>query len=140
MEETESNPLNEGATYLVRLHLDNDQGLHTAVRRMVKDALPYARKEARTVWTDKSTERSRVHVEAMRASHVRAVVGDLLYEWVEDETLAVVESGTSLGDPICLLATDLVNQSLRGVEWSALAGSYIEDLEEEEKRENDGER
>lgn len=118
-------------TWLVNLHLTNDQGLDTEVRELVASALPNAERQAREVWNEQTSPGLFPGaLPEMRERHVRSLVGDELRSYVAD-LAAFDPSSDHVGErPANLLALDLIGQALADVEWNRIAEHYIDDVRE----------
>ena len=121
-----TNVLNEGITYGLRLVLDNDQGCYLSVRDVVRGVLPQAEDEARRIWPDGPDSPAVFDVPKIREGSVRATVGEALRDMVEEWVWPDHEDGPDL-----VLMT-LVKCAMGDVEWSALAGAYIDEVREAE--------
>lgn len=99
------------ATWLMHLHLSNDQGLYNETTDVASNAF-----HEPLLWhpSDK-TDEARVRLN---------IAGEALAEWVRDWIAdGVVEDGGCAA----LLAGDLVLEGLSGVEWREVAEAFLED-------------
>lgn len=130
------------STWLVNLHLSNDQGLDTEVRELVADALPAAERDAADVWPRVPTNVDRDHQhEDFRDACVRSVVGDAIRDYVEelaDNGLRPEHADYGYG-PERLFAVDLIGEALAIVDWPRIAEHYIDAAREAAEDDPDGE-
>lgn len=111
-EDTTYNGWANRATWLVNLHLTNDQGLYEDAVHQVRSAFEYA----------------------VVPDHVRGVTTD--YQWklgratdaLRDHVEALTQAdGSALGIGVPLLVADLVNQALADVDWREIAEGLLEE-------------
>lgn len=105
------------STWLVNLHLTNDQGLYNEVRELLAHEYDVARVPAR-VW-------GIVDDHAWKTSRA----ADALKDHVEDMLAPNAGVSGMHDDPSDLLAADLIGTALAHVEWREVAEGLLDDIE-----------
>lgn len=106
------------ATWLVALHLNNDQALQEDALRIAALAYSTAVANVPNFMEDDSPERVNRYAVSMTA--------DAIKDYVEELT----NDGTyTTADPGAMLAADLIGTALATVEWAEVAEAFLEDVD-----------
>jgi hypothetical protein len=130
MNDTTYNGWTNRSTWLVNLHLSNDQATYNELRGWIARKLPVATLAGRAAWTEQTApgtdEASRKRLALERARY------ELSLE-VDAYVRAMVETDDATDDPASLLANDLIGTALAHVDWMEISDGWVADVVDQDE-------